>query len=154
MLNLIKELHALQEEGKLHAKLILRISILFGISFATGTAVLYNILFRGAEWWIATLVALVGFIAGFFLFARMNVVKWDEGERLLTTARMDIAGFAILVLYVLFELGFKIFLNDFFPAEASAFILAAVFGTLFGRAVGTMFEIHRVYRATRNREQV
>ena len=154
MFNLLTELHTLQEEGKLHASLILRISILFGISFATGTAVLYNVIFRDAEWWIAVPVAIVGFIAGFFLFARLNVVKWDERERLLTTARMDIAGFLILVLYVLFELGFKIFLNDFFPAAASAFVLAAVFGTLLGRAVGTVFEIHRVYRATRNREQV
>ena len=79
----------------------------------------------------------------------MNAVRWDEKERVLTTGRLDVAGIIVLVFYIVFEFGLRTLLKDIYPAEASVAILAAIFGTLFGRAVGTVFEIHRVYRATR-----
>lgn len=149
MMRIFKEVQTLREEGKLHQSLIFRIWLLFGISLATGAAVLYNIFFHGAEIWLPLLVAVFGFGTGFFLFSRMNAVRWDEKERVLTTGRLDIAGIIVLVFYVVFEFGLRAFLKDFYPAEASVVILAAIFGTLLGRAVGTVFEIHRVYRATR-----
>ncbi len=153
MIRLFSELRALQEEGKLHKSLILRIRILFGISFLFMCAVLYNVIVHGANPWIAVGLAVIGFVTGMFLFSRMNPVLWNEQERVVQAGRMDMAGFGILIFYVAFEFGFRTLINDVFPVEATAFVLAAVFGTILGRAVGTLVEIHRVYRATHQGEK-
>jgi len=78
----------------------------------------------------------------------MNVVNWNEEEEVVQTGRMDTVGYATIGLYILFEISFRTFLHDYFPISATAYLLAGIFGTLFGRAVGTVIEIHRVYRAT------
>jgi len=63
---------------------------------------------------------------------------------------MDMVGYITLGLYIAFEIGLRTFLHDFYPVSATAFLLAGIFGTLLGRAVGTVLTIHNVFRTTHN----
>ncbi len=152
MPDIFKEVRVLSQEGKLHKSLITRTRILFGISLVLACIVAYNIVAHGASLLIVVPLALGGLVLGMYVFARMSAVDWDEGKDLVQIARMDKLGFATLGLYILFEIVARTFLRDFFPLESTAYILSLVFGTLLGRAIGTVLEIHRVYRATHARE--
>jgi ribose/xylose/arabinose/galactoside ABC-type transport system permease subunit len=146
MLQLFTELRVLKEEGRLHTKLLSRVRMLLIISVILATIVVFNIVFRGADLFFAALIAGVGFLLGLFLFSKMNVVSWNEETELVQTDRMNAAGYATLILYICFEIGLRTFLKNSFPATATALVLAGIFGTLFGRVIGTIVEIHKVYR--------
>ncbi|MFZ3044190.1 MAG: hypothetical protein WA058_03765 [Minisyncoccia bacterium] len=146
MLNILKETRILMAAGKIHKKLISRVSMLFIISLILGVIVIYNLIFKSANSLIVGGLVIAGFAFGLFIFSRMNVVNWNEEDEVLQVGRMDTLGFVILGLYIAFEIGLRTLLKDFYPASATTFILAAIFGTLLGRAVGTIVEIHRVFR--------
>lgn len=148
MANIFAEVRVLREEGKLHTKLISRTRMLFGISLILGGIVVFNVVFRGAHIGIVSALAIIGFFLGLYVFSRMTAVSWNEEESLVQTDRMDSIGFASLGLYIVFEIGLRTFLKDFYPATATTFLLAGIFGTLLGRAVGTVIEIHRVFKTT------
>ena len=110
--------------------------------------VAFNLFFRGASPLIVGALVIVGFVLGLFLFSRMNVVNWNEQEEIVQMGKMDAIGYVVLGLYIVFEIGLRTFLNNVFPISATAFLLAGIFGTLFGRATGTIIEIHKVFRST------
>jgi hypothetical protein len=149
MLNILKEVRELRQAGKLHNKLIVRTRMLIIISLILGAIVIYNLIFRGTNPWIALLLAAIGFVLGLSVFARMSVVNWDEEKEVVSVGRMDTIGFVTLALYILFEIGLRTVLKEFYPASATVFILAAIFGSLLGRAIGTVIEIHRIYTSAR-----
>lgn len=138
----------LRQEGKLHQKLITRVRTLFIISLILAVIVTFNLFFRGANPLIVVALATAGFMLGLFLFSRMNVVNWNEQEEVMQIGRMDAIGYTVLGLYIVFEIGLRTFLSSAFPASATVFLLATIFGTLFGRAMGTVIEIHKVFRST------
>ncbi len=146
MIHFFKEVRVLREEGKIHSKLIFRVRMLFVIALILGGIVGYQ-LFLGANPWVVLMLAVIGFVLGLYVFARMSVVNWNEEREILETGRMDKVGYITLALYIAVEIGLRTFLNDFYPASATAFLLSGVFGALFGRAVGTVIEIHNVYRS-------
>jgi hypothetical protein len=122
--------------------------MLLGISGILLAIVVFNIVFRGANPLFAGILALVGILLGMFVFSRMNKIVWDEEAELVQTQKMDIVGYGILALYIAFELGLRTFLHDYFPITATALLLAGVFGVLFGRVIGSVVEIHRVYTSS------
>lgn len=148
MLHFFKEVGVLREEGKLHKKLITRVRMLLIISVVLAAIAGFNVVFRNANGLIAASLLIGGFIIGLFVFSRMNVIQWNEELEIIETGRMDAIGYAMIALYIVFEIGLRTFLKDFYPVSATAFILAAVAGTLLGRSMGTIVEIHRVYKAT------
>ena len=148
MPHFFREVRVLREEGKLHKKLITRTRMLFIISAILFSVVAYNLIFRSVDLVVAGVLAFAGFLLGLLVFSRMNVVQWNEEDSVVQTGRMDVLGFTVLGLYIVFEIGLRTFLKDFYPASATPFLLAGIFGTLFGRAVGTVVEIHRVFRST------
>ena len=148
MIHLLREIHTLQSEDKLHKKLISRLVMLTIISLVLLGIVVFNIIFRGADPFIAGVIAIVGFILGVFLFSRMNVVNWNEAEEVMQLGKMDMLGYGTLVLYIAFEIGLRTFLRDFYPISGTVFLLSGIFGTLFGRVVGTIVEIHKVFTKT------
>ena len=85
---------------------------------------------------------------GIFIFSRMSPILWNEEQEMVETGRMDTIGYVVLGLYIVFEIGLRTALHDFFPLTATALILSGVFGVLFGRVIGTVVEIHRVYAAS------
>ncbi len=146
--DIFKEVRLLKEAGKLHQKLITRTRTLFIISFILGAIVIYNLIFGAANPLIVGVLIATGFVLGLFVFARMNVINWNEEEEVVQTGRMDTLGFVVLGLYIVFEISLRTFLKDYYADSATVFILAAIFGTILGRAVGTLIEIHRVFRTT------
>lgn len=147
MLHPFKEVRILRQEGKLHKKLISRVRTLFIISLILLWIVVFNLIFRGVDVLLAGALAVIGFVLGLYVFSHMNVVNWSEQNKVVRTGRMDIVGYVALSLYITFEIGFRTFLRDFYPVSATAFLLAGIFGTIIGRAVGTVIEIHRVFLA-------
>lgn len=147
MVNILREIRVLRDEGNLHRKLIIRTRILFAISAILLSVVLFNIIARGADWRLAALLTLLCLPLGAFVFSRMNVVQWNEEEELVETGRMDMLGYVTIGLYIAFEIGLRTFLKDVFPTHTIAYLLAAIVGTLLGRALGSLYEMHRVYLA-------
>jgi hypothetical protein len=149
MFSLLKEIKALKEEGRLHDGLLKRNRILIVIGTLLLAGTLFNVLFRTTS--IAAtagsgLLFAVGFLFGYYLFSQMSAVAWDEDKEVVIAEKMDKVGYATLALYILFEVLLRTYLKNHFPTEAVPLILSAVSGTLLGRAIGTLAEIHRVYR--------
>jgi uncharacterized membrane protein YjfL (UPF0719 family) len=105
------------------------------------------LILKGTNPVIVLLLAGIGFVLGRFVFTRMSVVNWDEEKEVVRMGKMDAVGFAVLGVYLGFDIVLRAFLTDFYPGSVSVFLLATVFGTLFGRAVGMVIEIHRVFKA-------
>ena len=145
-MNILTEIRVLRDEGKIHQRLITRTRVLLILSLALFSVVLFNVISRGADWRPALGLAAAGFALGVFLFSRMSPVQWNEEKEVVETGRMDTLGYIILALYIVLEIGLRTFLIDFFPLDATTFVLAGVFGVLFGRVIGTLIEVHRVYR--------
>jgi hypothetical protein len=148
MFNLFREIRILKDEGKLHTALLKRTRVLFIISAVLLLVVLFNIFFREVSTLLLLLtivLGIIGFFLGLYVFSRMNVVNWNEEEEILMSGKMDKVGYISLGLYIVFEIGLRTFLKAYFPASVLPLLLAGIFGTLLGRAVGTLVEIHRVY---------
>lgn len=148
MMNLFKEIRTLRKEGKLHTALLNRTRILFGISTILLLVILFNIFFREVNSTIILgIISLssIGFFLGLHVFSKMNAVNWNEEEGMVKTSKMGTLGYMTLGLYIIFEVGLRTFLNSNFPLYALPLLLAGIFGTLFGRVIGTLLEIHRVY---------
>ncbi len=148
MLDFYREIRVLREEGKLHARLITRVRMMFGISAILLGVVVFNLLFRSVNPFVAIGMAADGFVLGLFVFSRMTAVNWDEEKEVVQASRMDMLGYATLALYIVFEITFRTALHKYFPVSATGYLLSGIFGTIFGRAVGMVVEIHRVYLAT------
>ena len=146
MINLFKETYKLRQEGKLHKRLLTRLRMTFIISIILGGITVFNILFRDANALISGVLVFVGFILGLFIFSRMNIVNWNEEEEAVQMGKMDTIGYLTIGLYIFFEIGLRTYLNSTFPLSSVVFLLAAISGTLFGRAIGMVIEIHKVFR--------
>lgn len=149
MIHLLREVRTLRQEGKLHKKLISQVRMLFIISCILGLVVVYNILLRGADIRIALFLACIGSMLGISVFSRISVVNWNEDEEIVQLGKMDKVGYATIILYIVFDIGLRTYLKDVYPVSATAYLLAAIFGTLFGRSIGTIVKIHGVYRTSR-----
>jgi hypothetical protein len=148
MFSLFKEIRILRDEGKLHEKLLKRNRVLFAISIILLLVTIANIALRGTSSVAiigCTVLVVGGFLLGYFLFSQMSAVGWDEEKEVVIVEKMDKVGYATLALYVIFEVTFRTYLKHHFSADAVPLLLSAISGTLLGRAVGTLAEIHRVY---------
>lgn len=132
----------------LHQKLISRVRMLLIISVVLSGIVVFNVLVRGADWLVASGLFAGGFFIGLYVFSRMSVIQWNEEQAIVEAGRMDAVGYTLIALYIAFEIGLRTFLKDFYPVSETAFILAAVAGTLSGRAFGTLVEVHHVFVRT------
>jgi hypothetical protein len=147
MLHLFREVRVLRQEGKLHKKLIFRVRMLAVIGAVLLGITLFNIV-RGADPLTAAALGGIGFVLGLYVFSHMSGVNWNEEEELVQATRMGTVGYVTLALYIAFEIGLRTFLADFFPMSATVFLLAGIAGTLLGRVVGMVVEIHKVFRST------
>jgi hypothetical protein len=78
----------------------------------------------------------------------MSPIQWNEEKEVVQTGRMDVFGYGILALYVLFEIGLRTTLSRYIPASETALLFSGIFGVLFGRVIGMVIEIHRVYMSS------
>jgi hypothetical protein len=145
MTTIFKEIQILKDEGKLHAKLLNRTRVLFIISTILLLISLFNVVFRDTSVLWALVLAIVGLLAGLYLFSKMSVYNWNEEEEIVVMGKMDTVGYLSLALYVVFEISLRTFLKDYFPTTVLPLLFAGIGGTLIGRAIGTLLEIHKVY---------
>ena len=148
MFNFFAEVRVLRQEGKLHKKLISRVRALFGISLMLAAIFAFDISTESVNLLIALALAIIGFFFGLYVFSRINVVNWNEEKEVLQTGKMDKVGYISLGLYIILEIIFRTFLQDFFPLSATVLLLAGICGTIFGRAFGTVLTIHKVFKST------
>lgn len=131
----------------------MRTRMLFIIATILLAIVIFNIVWRDIDILISLGLGIVGFILGLYIFSEMNVVNWNEEEEVLKSGKMDRVGFVALGLYIVFEIGLRTFLNRYFPATVVPLLLSGICGTILGRAIGTLVEIHRVYQMQRPEKQ-
>ncbi len=148
MLNILREVRALREEGKLHKRLIFRVRMLLVISAILTAISIYHVVARDVSGLLILALILASFCAGLFLFSRMNPVQWNEESEIVESGAMDVIGYATLALYIVFEIGLRTAFTNLDATHATTFILACVGGSLLGRSIGTLVTIHRVYTAT------
>ncbi len=147
MPNIFQEVRVMQEEGKIHSKLIKSLRIMGAIAFILLGIVVYELIFQGVDPLISAGLAMIGFLLGFYLFSPVNATVWDEEKEVVMARRMDVLGFAAIAVYIVIVVGLRIYLAQHFPASSTIFALALVFGMLAGRVTGTINEIHRTFRA-------
>lgn len=145
MANIFTEIRLLKDEGKLHTKLITRTRMLFGVSLCLFCTVIFNVLFRHLNILFILCLVLIGLFMGLYVFTKMGAVSWNEEEEVVKASKMDVLGYATLGLYILFEVSVRTFFKDYFSTQAVPLLLAIIFGTILGRAIGTLLQIHKVY---------
>jgi len=119
---------------------------LFVISIILTGIILFNVWARGVSAVNAFSLEAFGFVLGLHVFARMNIVNWNEREEIVQAGKMDALGYITIVLYIVFEIGLRTFFNDFYPLGATMLILAVISGTLLGRTFGIIMDIHKVFK--------
>ena len=85
MFNILREIRVLREEGKLHRTLIVRTRILLLISVVLASIVLFNMFYRGTDWMLPGVLAIIGLVLGLFIFSRMNPIQWNEEREVVET---------------------------------------------------------------------
>ena len=156
MANIFTEINILRQEGKLHAKLVRRIRMMFAIAVLLLIATLFNLTLRDVHPYVITgsvALAFLGFLLGFYVFSQMNAINWNEEEEVVSSGKMDVVGFASLALYIAFEVGLRTYLKAAYPTYAIPLLLSTIFGTILGRAVGSLVEIHRVYLSSHKEDR-
>jgi hypothetical protein len=146
MPNILREVRELREEGKLHQGLIRRTRTFLVISFILLCVAIYLGFEQHAQPLFGLVVALIGFAAGFVIFSRMTPLQWNEQNEQVESASMGYLGYSMIGLYVLFEIGARTLLGDIVGETYQAYLFALIFGVIFGRTLGVVAEIHRVYR--------
>jgi hypothetical protein len=147
MPNILREVRELREEGKLHHGLIRRTRIFLIISGILLCVALYLGFAQHAQPVLWGAVVIIGFLAGFFIFSRITPVQWNEGTEQVEGASMGYLGYGMIGLYILFEVGARTLLGDVVGADYQAYLFSLIFGVIFGRTMGVVVEIHRVYTA-------
>jgi len=145
MLHLFREVNVLRQEGKIHKALIVRVIILLLISLILTGVLIFNIIARNVDIISIISVGIIGFILGLYVFSRMNIVNWNEEEEIVQAGKMDTLGYGTIILYLIFEIGLRTFFNDFYPLGATILLLSVITGTLLGRTLGIIIEIHKVF---------
>jgi len=147
-MNLLTRVHRLQEEGKIHKTLIFRTELLFAFSAILLGLLVYDLATKNVDLRISFVLTGLGMILGVVLFSRISVVNWNEEEEEIQTGRLDVVAIATIALYIIFDLVAKSYIKDLYPDAASVYIIATIFGTVFGRAIGTIVRINKVFQAS------
>jgi hypothetical protein len=133
---------------KKHASKRLRINlrilfIVYAVLFAVTT---YSVIISKAIWWQVLLGLFIGLIAG-LISSRMYKISWSKDEAKVV-GKIDIYGFAVLLLFIIFELN-RSHIAMLFSSGSSlgAIGFTLITGALFGRIFGTARQIIRVLKS-------
>ncbi len=130
---------------KTHAskRLRLNLRILSVVYLILFVITLYDVIVSGALFSQVLVALLIGLVAG-VISARMYKISWSKDEAKVV-GRIDIYGFVVLVLFILFELNRNWIAHFFSSGEALGSIsLVLVTSALFGRILGTSKKILKI----------
>lgn len=136
----------LETDGKMHKKLLFRVRILTIISVLLLSFVIYRTLLGDLNVFIVVLLVVLSFPLGLFVFSKMNKVVWDEEGETIMAGKMELAGFAIVALYILFEITLRTYLKAEYAETfaATGYLLAGIGASLLGRSVGTLVAVQKL----------
>ncbi len=140
--------YALHRQGKLHKRLIFRLTFLTTLSLIFGYITLHDIILRGFHWYVSMGVFCAGFLIGLLFFSHVFVIKWDEEREIVAVGRLDTTGIVVLLVYLSVRLWVKFFLEEHYRNifVVSAITFAALFGVMTGRLIGALIAIHRAHQ--------
>lgn len=146
MKNIFRSVRLLKDDGKLHGRLVLQIRILSVISLILLAVVAYQVVIGGLAASISFALIAFGFAMGLLVFSKMNKLVWNEEDEVIQTGRMELFGFVILTLYIVFEVGLRTILKEEFAGTFGAvgYLLAAIGSSLLGRSLGTLIAIRKL----------
>lgn len=149
MLDNMSLMRKLRAEGKLDPRLVFRVRWLLVLAVIFLAIASFDFFDKGLDFLIAVPMFAVGFVIGLTILSRSWVsVHWDQQREMVAARNLDIFGAAILAAYFVFRyLAEDIIDYVLHPRAAQvsglSFCLAA--GLVFGRFVGTMLAIRKVY---------
>jgi hypothetical protein len=140
----IETTHKLNEEGKLHRRLRIRIAIFIAIIVTFGALGLYDFLTKKISIQAELGVVCVSFILGIVIFSKMAKVTWDAKKEVMNIENLDITGFVILILYIIFRIQSKIYLEHTYDniAIVTGLTFSSIFAGMLGRLIGIFVLIH------------
>lgn len=148
MLESFRILRVAYRIGKLHRKLIIRITILIGIVLFTTLVLLYDVFLRNLPLLPVIICSVLGMLFGYFVMSKMRTVTWHEHEAVLTMAGLDVVGLLILILYGAIQIVARRYLSEEYQDafHISGYALALFWGIMFGRLQGIVQRIETLFR--------
>ncbi len=131
----------------IHIKLIWRLLLLAVLSLVFGLLTGWKIVMQGLNPWLTFLMTAIGFLLGYYVFSRTNVIVWDEEKEMISVGKMDALGAIVFACYFGFDFLVKLVLADRFDTATTVtgLTLSIVFGTLFGRLIGTLISVQKTH---------
>ncbi len=145
----IQTVTKLHKEGKLHQMLVIRLSLFAALTLITGGIMFFDTLTTKLTAELALVVAFAGFLAGVFIFSKIQAAHWDEKKEVIKTGRLDIASLTLIVMYVGLRLATQWYLEHTYHADGimiSGITMSLVFGLMLGRLTGVLAAIHRTHK--------
>ncbi len=136
---------AKQIRPHLHKYLRLRLGIYLTIAIAVGAFVVYNSFRNSIPGIFAAAGVAIGLGIG-FLASRIHKIRWSEKADK-AIARVDVFGFFILVLYLLFEVYRERIVGHFLKeADVTVTSFSILAGVMYGRVLGIRGNVLRVLK--------
>lgn len=143
----IKEVHRLDNEGKIHLRIQVIMAIKIILMLGAGFLVAYDAIFHQIAWFFPALIAVAFFILGRHMSYRINKVEKDTHKGVINLSSMDFGSILIIGLYLLFRYKSRTIFGVFdHYATASVLSLASVAGAAAGRLVGLVNNIYYAHK--------
>lgn len=139
----------LHKAGKLHNMLVIRLALFAALTIVTGGIMFHNTLTTRLTAEVALSVALGGFLAGVFIFSRIQKARWDEKKEIVRSGRLDIASMVLIILYIAMRIITKWYLEQTYHHDGtmiSGVTFSLIFGLMLGRLSGVLATIQKTHR--------
>jgi hypothetical protein len=148
MLHDIKAIVGLNKEGKIHKNLILRLRIFAVLVLVFFGLVAYDIVAKGLPALPTIMMITAGFLLGRYVFTRMTVITWDEEKEMLIMGRLDLAGFGVLILYLITRYSTHWLLAHIYHSVflITGLTFASIFGGFLGRFEGMLEKVLKTHK--------
>jgi hypothetical protein len=145
----IQTTHTLHKQGKLHHMLTIRVSLFAALTCITGGVVFYDTIATKLTAELALIVSFAGFLAGVFIFSRIQKARWDEKKEVMRSGRLDILSLILIALYIGLRVATQWYLEHAYRHDAhmiSGITFSLIFGLMLGRLTGVLVTIHKTHR--------
>ena len=153
VVKLVKEVIKSTQKGHISKRLLLRLGLLLGLSTYFFMSGITKFIKLNLHVNIILMLIIFGFCIGYFVFSRMNRISWHEEKKIVYTTKLDIIDIILLIVYVIFEILIKVFLEDIYPNAnvASAYSTITIAALILGRIFSMFQDIQTVNKHIKNK---
>ncbi len=144
----ILELRKMHEKRMLHWRLIFRVTVLCLYSVAFLGIASYHFFADKLNFFVATGVFSAGFLLGLFFISQMFGIYWDEKKAVITSGKMNLFGFCMIILYIALRFWIKNVLDYVLHPgviKVSGFAFCLIAGIMIGRFIATIIAVQRIH---------